>query len=98
MTTGTLPAPNDAVVFRTVSDGAVLLHTAEEMYYGLNPVGARIWELLGECADMGQLCGRLAEAYPDAGQDQLREDVTALLADLRENGLVVDRGGTEAKP
>ena len=29
-----------------VEDGAVLLHAGQEVYYGLNAVGARIWQLL----------------------------------------------------
>ena len=90
----TLPSHNPDVVFRTVSDGAVLLHTSEEIYYGLNPVGARIWEFLPDSRDLGHLCERLAEVYPDAGEDQLHQDVTELLDDLRENGLVV--GGDPA--
>lgn len=94
MTSGVLPAHNEAVVFRTVADGAVLLHTEREVYYGLNPVGARIWELLPESDDLDQLCVRLGETYPDATSEQLREDVTELLDMLRGNGLVVDRGGS----
>ena len=41
-----LPRPHPGVLFKTVSDGAVLLHVEEEIYFGLNDVGTRIWQLL----------------------------------------------------
>ena len=41
-----LPVAGRQVVYKAVADGAVLLHTETEVYYGLNRVGARVWELL----------------------------------------------------
>jgi hypothetical protein len=85
-----LPRPNPAVVFRTVSDGAVLLHMEQEVYFGLNAVGSLVWQNLPPvCADLESLCARLREAYPDAPPDVLRADVAALLAQLLESELVV---------
>lgn len=88
---GALPAPHAAVVFRAVSDGAVLLHMEEEVYYGLNTVGARIWQLLAECADLDTLSARLGESYPEVPPESLRQDVQDLLEMLGEAGLVVAR-------
>jgi hypothetical protein len=84
-----LPVPNPAVVFRTVSDGAVLLHVEHEVYFGLNAVGAEVWQLLPpHCADLDELCVQLHAHYPEARLDVLRSDVSELLAQLRENGLL----------
>jgi Coenzyme PQQ synthesis protein D (PqqD) len=88
---GMLPSPHEAVVFQTVSDGAILLHTREEVYYGLNSVAVRIWQLLPESRDLEDLCSRLGREYPDAEPAMLRADVTELLADLQRTGLVVPR-------
>jgi len=85
-----LPRPHPAVVFRTVTDGAVLLHMEDEIYFGLNPVGASIWELLPPtCSDLDDLCTRLIEKYPDVDSAVLRQDVVELLAQLQESRLVV---------
>ncbi len=61
-----LPLPSPAVVFCEVEGGAVLLSTVDETYYGLNPVGARIWTLLPPAhGSLESLCEALAGEYPD---------------------------------
>ncbi len=86
-----LAGPNGAVVFRAVSDGAILLHTEDEVYYGLNAVGVRVWQLLPACRSLDELCAALSAEYPDATADQLRSDVAELLDDLGRAGLLVAR-------
>jgi coenzyme PQQ synthesis protein D (PqqD) len=84
-----LPHPNPAVVCCEVEQGAVLLSTEDETYYGLNPVGARIWALLPPVHfSLDNLCRELASSYPDASLEILQDDVLALLDDLLRNGLV----------
>ena len=85
-----LPRPHPGVLFKTVSDGAVLLHVEEEIYFGLNDVGTRIWQLLPPaCGDLNELCARLAELYADVPPEVLRADVVELLNELEANQLVV---------
>ncbi len=85
-----LPRPHPGVLFKTVSDGAVLLHVEEEIYFGLNEVGSRIWQLLPPtCANLEDLCARLSQAYTDVAPEVLRADVLELLGQLEENQLVV---------
>lgn len=86
-----LPGHHGAVVFRTVSDGAILLHTEDEVYYGLNAVGVRVWQLLPESRDLDELCGALQCEYPDVDSSELRGDVAELLDALTRAGLVVAR-------
>ena len=86
-----LPGHHGAVAFRTVSDGAILLHTEDEVYYGLNAVGVRVWQLLPESPDLDGLCGALLLEYPDVAPAELRADVTELLDALGRAGLVVPR-------
>lgn len=84
-----LPHPNPAVVCCEVEQGAVLLSTEDETYYGLNPVGARIWALLPPVHfSLDGLCRALASTYPDTSLEILREDAAALLEDLLHHGLV----------
>ena len=85
-----LPRPHPGVLFKAVSDGAVLLHVEEEIYFGLNDVGSRIWQLLPPtCADLDDLCARLSQTYTDVAPEVLRADVLELLGQLEENQLVV---------
>lgn len=85
-----LPRPHPGVLFKTVSDGAVLLHVEEEIYFGLNEVGTRIWQLLPPtCADLDDLCARLSQTYADVAPEVLRADVLELLGELEANQLVV---------
>ncbi len=85
-----LPRPHPGVLFKTVSDGAVLLHVEEEIYFGLNDVGARIWQMLPpNSTNLEDLCARLSQVYADVAPDVLRADVIELLAELEANQLVV---------
>ncbi|HVX39495.1 MAG TPA: PqqD family protein [Gemmatimonadaceae bacterium] len=78
-------------MFQPVADGAVLLHTEDEIYFGLNAVGARVWQLLPpNCAELDDLCSTLTAVYPDADPVMVRADVVELLTQLRDNRLVVD--------
>ena len=87
-----LPAPNPDVIFRSLADGAVLFSTTEEVYFGLNEVGSRIWELLPPARQtLDELVGELQADYPDVDAATLRADVEELLGELQEFGLVVPR-------
>jgi hypothetical protein len=85
-----LPIASTAVIFRELPDGAVLLSTETEIYFGLNEVGARVWQLLPPAsASFDELCVRLAREYPDAPLETIRLDVAELLDALLEQRLVV---------
>ncbi|MDQ3555761.1 MAG: PqqD family protein [Gemmatimonadota bacterium] len=84
-----LPAASPQVIFKSLPDGAVLYHPAQEVYYGLNGVGERVWQRLPPvCADLDELCGQLAELYPDVPAATIRADVSELLDDLLQHQLV----------
>jgi hypothetical protein len=83
-----LPAALPTVVWVKLPDGAVLFAPETEVYYGMNPVAASVWELLPESANLDTLCALVQERFPDAPLDQIRVDVAALLEDLERAGLV----------
>lgn len=92
-----LPLPAATVVFQRIDDGAVLFAPATEIYFGLNEVGARVWDLLPpKCASLDDLCGELAAVYPDVEVAVLRADVEELLAQLLAEGLVTPPNGGAA--
>lgn len=84
-----LPTPSADVIFKPLPEGAVLFHSTDEVYFGLNSVGARIWELLPPaCGTVEQLCEEVQKSYPDADRATIRGDVSGLLRELAAHGLV----------
>ena len=84
-----LPEPHPDVLCRPVSDGAVLLHTTDEIYFGLNEVGLLIWELLPPVSrTTDEVVETLAARFPEVDPEEIRTDVLELLQGLEENGLV----------
>lgn len=78
---------SDEVLYQEVGGEAVLLDLASEQYFGLDPVGTRIWELmdghrlLSDIHDV--LCGEF-----DADRDRIGSDLLALVQSLMDAGLV----------
>ena len=84
-----LPTRNPKVIFKALATGAVLYSTEEEVYFGLNPVGVRVWELLPPVHQtLDDVCRVLASEYPGVAEDVIRADVAELLEDLLKLGLV----------
>jgi hypothetical protein len=85
-----LPTRNPKVIFKALATGAVLYSTAEEVYFGLNPVGVRVWELLPPAQQtLDDIVRVIASEYPDAGEDVIRADVSELLDELVKLGLLL---------
>ena len=75
------------VMARAVGNETVLLDLASGMYFGLDPVGARIWELIGEGKTLAQTCDILIEEY-DVARDVLESDALALAQELAAKKLI----------
>ncbi len=89
-----LPEPREDVIFKRLNDGAVVYHCTEEIYFGLNAGGARIWELLPPVTgSLDDLVARMASENPDVDAARIRRDAEALIASFEEFGLV--RAGSD---
>jgi hypothetical protein len=75
------------VMTRTVGEETVILDLATGTYFGLDPVGARIWELVGEGKSLGEVCGQMLEEY-EVSREELEGDVLRLAEELAGRGLV----------
>lgn len=85
-----LPAANPTVIFKQLADGAVLFSPSVEIYFGLNEVGARVWQLLQPGGtSLDELCNKLGSHYPDVPPETIRTDVIELIDQLVEQGLAV---------
>lgn len=75
-------------VVSTVVDGEVtVLDPRAGVYFGLEDVGARVWQLLAGRPDLETLVRPLLAEF-DVTPDTCRDDVRALLDELVERGLV----------
>ncbi|MGH9383051.1 MAG: PqqD family protein [Vicinamibacterales bacterium] len=77
----------DRVLVQTLGGEAVLLDLKSEKYFGLNAVGTRVWQLIGETGDVGKIFETLVAEY-DAQPEALANDLRTLLAELINAGLV----------
>jgi hypothetical protein len=76
------------VMARQVGHETVILDLASGTYFGLDPVGAHIWQLLGEGKTLAEICEMMLEEY-EVEREQLETDVLRLTGELLERGLVV---------
>ena len=74
------------VMARTVGDETVILDLASGTYFGLDPVGARIWALMGDGRALADICATMLEEYEqDAGGD-LRDHAGRVRGRARATG------------
>ena len=73
-----------------LGDESAILSLKRDVYYGLNPVGASVWNLLQQPRRVDELRDAiLAEYEVEAGRCE--RDLFALLEKMREEGLIVVR-------
>ena len=75
------------VMARTVGDETVILDLASGTYFGLDPVGARIWQLMSEGQPLAAICDTLLDEY-EVTRETLEGDILRLTEDLLAKGLV----------
>ena len=77
-----------------LGDEAVVLNLSTGEYFGLDPVGARIWGWLTGPQTVAAIRDKLVEAY-DADTGQIERDLLALLEQLKGEGLIEVTTGAE---
>lgn len=75
------------VVARTVGEETVVLDLVSGTYYGLDAIGARIWNLLGEGRTVGDALAVMLEEY-DVASEQLERDGLQLIGELIDKQLI----------
>lgn len=77
----------DAVKVSKVDDETILLDCATSKYFGLNPVGSRMLELLLGTESVEDIVKTLSREY-DAPESLIAEDLGKLVETLKSRGLV----------
>lgn len=70
----------------------VLLNYGDNVYYSLNPVGARIWALVQDSNSVQEILDTLLAEY-DTEPEVCRSDLFELLGELYQLGLVEIQDG-----
>ena len=77
----------DDTIFRELNGEAVLLQLEAGMYYGLDPVGTRLWELIADHGELRKVHAQAVQEF-DVAADTLERDLLALITQLVDRGLV----------
>src|SRR5215472_10034614 len=75
------------VVSRELDGEAVILNLESGTYFGLDPVGTRIWSLLQKNGSLREAFETLQQEY-EVAPDRLEEDLLRLVKELYTKGLV----------
>lgn len=74
-------------MFRILGDEAVILNLSSGVYFGLDTVGTRMWQLISEHGSTDKVIAAMLEEY-EVEEAQLRADLDKLVEQLIEKGLV----------
>ncbi len=83
------------LIWSDLDGEVVILNLRDGIYYGLDPVGAAIWQLVQEPRTVLQIRDCLLQEY-DVEPDVCLQDVLALLADLAARQIVEARSAFPA--
>jgi hypothetical protein len=87
ISTESMVVSSKAQISTNLSDEVVILNTENGVYYGLNPVGAYIWELIQEPTSVASLLKKLLDYYA-IDETRCLNDLLAILNHLAKHGLI----------
>ena len=72
---------------RQLGEETVILDLESGTYFGLDPVGARIWQLMKEGKSLAEICDVMLDEY-EVSREKLERDALALAQDLEARSLI----------
>ncbi len=70
-----------------LGEEAAILGLKNSVYYGLNPVGARVWELLRQPRSVEEISRTIVSEY-DVRADRAQDDLLEFLQGMLAEGLI----------
>lgn len=70
-----------------LGEDVVILNLGDGIYYSLDEVGARIWQMLASPVTLRTICDTIEAEY-DVARAECEQDVRALVGTLASRGLV----------
>jgi hypothetical protein len=74
---------------------AAILNIKNGVYYGLDPVGARIWNLMQQPCAVAEIQNTITDEY-DVEPERCARDLVSLLEKLLAEGLIEVKDGSSA--
>ncbi len=87
ITRDTIVVVADEVVSCDLDGEAAILDIKDGIYYGLDPVGAKIWNLIQKPLIINEIIKTILNEY-DVDKDQCTNDIFELIEELLDNRLV----------
>ncbi len=78
---------SDDAVFRELEGEAVIVHLDSGTYYGLDPVGTRLWQLIDTHGRLQRAFDAALEEF-DVEPERLQHDLLQLVSELARHRLV----------
>lgn len=78
---------NPELLASSIGDEVVMMSIENSAYYGLDPVGSKIWEMIAEPLLVSDLCEQLMERF-DVLPSQCQVDVLKFLNELHTEGML----------
>jgi len=75
------------VHFQLLGGEGILLDLRNQLYFGLDDVGCRIWQLVRETGSEAAICAALMREY-EVPEEEVRGDLGEWLDELLERGLL----------
>ena len=70
-----------------LGDESAILNMKNGVYYGMDAVGTRVWNLLQQPRSVREVCDTMLAEY-DVERDRIERDLLALLAEMKGEGLI----------
>jgi hypothetical protein len=93
ISTSSLVAASKDQVSSDLAGETILLSMQSAMYYGLDEVGSRIWELVRAPVRVSEIRDAIAREY-DVDLERCEADILAFLRQLAAKGLIEVSAGT----
>jgi hypothetical protein len=88
---GATVVPSSDITAQEVEGELLILDLGSSEYYSLNDVGTAMWALMAEGRTLEEVAAEVCSRY-EVADEQVRIDLSSLVAALREKGLITLRG------
>ena len=79
---------NEDLLTSNIGEEVVMMSIENSAYYGLDPVGSKIWDMLDKPVSVSDLCEHLQECF-DVSPQQCQKDVLEFLIEMQEEDMLV---------
>jgi hypothetical protein len=84
-----------SVVHEIIDGEAVIVNMANGKYYSIDKVGADIWGLIENGANLNQIIGAVSGLYQGC-RDAIETSIKRLIAELQEENLILAKEGNDS--